>query len=131
MVFLFFYFATSISGKDISVQISIPAGAYALETSNEEIQKNIFEAVPYTDEHYPIFFPTKFSTLGSFMGNSRQGPLVSFVQGDSILELLGFDPNVSDEKTISSPNPMIILTFDINFLETEINEVMIVKSNAG
>ena len=68
-----------------------------------------------------------FSTLGSIIEISRQGPLISFVQDDSIRDLLGFDPLVIFQQYNLSHNPVDMLSFDNFFLQTDIAQGMIFK----
>ena len=61
-----FFSTKSMNDDDFSV-FSIPAGAYELESLNEEI-KRIFTTDGYfTEENYPISIRPNFSTLGSII----------------------------------------------------------------
>ena len=69
----------------------------------------------------------KFSTLGSIKQISRQDPLNSFPPNDSLRDLLGFDIVTLNEENNLSPNPVVILSFDNNFLECDIALGMIFR----
>ena len=56
-----------------------------------------------------------------------QEPLISFLPDDSIRNLLGFIANTLYEEYNLSPNPVVILSFDKFFLETDIAQGMIFK----
>ena len=75
-------------------QISIPQGAYELESPNEEIRKIIIDKSHYSENNYPFTIKLNFSTLGSIVKISQQGSIISFVFNDSIRNLLGFDETV-------------------------------------
>ena len=69
-----------------------------------------------------------FSTLGSIIENSPQGPIFSFIpSNDCIRDLLGFNSTTKNEEYILSPNPVDILSFDNIFLECDIAQGIIFK----
>ena len=70
------FFAKSIS--DDFIHITIQTGAYELESLNDEIKRIINNRGIYNEEKYPVLFQPSFSTLGSNIEISEQGPLVGF-----------------------------------------------------
>ena len=121
-----FYFTKSLD--DEFIQIIIPHGSYEIEALNDEIKRIIIEAGHYTEEDYPFKIKPNFSTLGSIIEISIQGPVITFVPDDSIRDLLGFNKNTIFSEYNQSPNPVNILSFDNIFLECNIAQGMIFKS---
>ena len=72
-----FYFFKSISDDDC-IQITIPPGSYEKESLNNEIERIIFEEEHYTEANYPFNIKHNFSTLGSIIEISTQGPVITF-----------------------------------------------------
>ena len=122
-----FYFTKSISDEDGFVQITIPSGAYEIESLNNEIKSIIIDEGYYNELTYPFKIKPNFSTLGSIIEISTQGPVITFVPDDSIRELLGFNKITIFEEYNLSPNPVDILSFDNIFLECDIAQGMIFK----
>ena len=120
-----FYFLKSVTDKDGYIQITIPPGAYELENLNNEIKRIIIDEEPYTEENYPFTIKPNFSTLGSIIEISTQGPVITFVPDDNIRDLLGFNKTTIYEEYNLSPNPVDILSFDNIFLECNIAQGMI------
>ena len=73
-----FHFAKSISDEDGFVQISISPGAYEIENLNNEITRTIFEKVRFAEANYSFKIKPNFSTLGSPIEISEQGPKLAF-----------------------------------------------------
>ena len=73
-----FYFTKSISDEDGFVQITIPPGAYEIESLNNEIERSIIDKERYTEANYPFSIKPNFSTLGSIIEISPQGPIITF-----------------------------------------------------
>ena len=121
------YFTKSISDEDGFIQITISPGAYELENLNNEIKRNIIDEEHYTETNYPFSIKPNFSTLGSIIEISTQGPVITFVPDDSIRNLLGFNKTTIFEEYNLSPNPVDILSFDNIFLECNIAQGMIFK----
>ena len=121
-----FYFFKSISDDDY-ISITIPPGAYELENLNNEIKRIIIDDGHYNENDYPFTIKPNFSTLGSIIEISSQGPLIPFVPNDSIGDLLGFNKITIFEEYNLSPNPVDILSFDNNFIDTDIAQGMIFK----
>ena len=69
-----FYCMKSISNEDAYIQITIPPGAYEIENLNDEISRIIIDEEQYTEANYPFRIKRNFSTLGSIIGISPQGP---------------------------------------------------------
>ena len=121
-----FYFTKSITDDD-HIQITIPPGAYEIESLNNEIKRIIIDQEHYTETNYPFNIKPNFSTLGSIIEISAQGPIITFVPDDSIGDLLGFNKTTIFEEYNLSPNPVNILSFDNIFLECNIAKGMIFR----
>ena len=121
-----FYFLKSIT-DDNHIQITIPPGAYEIESLNNEIKRIIIDQEHYTEANYPFSIKPNFSTLGSIIEISTQGPVITFVPDDSIRDLLGFNKTTIIEEYNLSPNSVDILSFDNIFLECDIAQGMIFK----
>ena len=121
-----FYFLKSITDDD-HIQITIPPGAYEIESLNNEIKRIIIDQEYYTETTYPFNIKPNFSTLGSIIEISTQGPLITFVPDDSTGDLLGFNKTTIFEEYNLSSNPVDILSFDNIFLECNIAQGMIFK----
>ena len=122
-----FYFIKSITDKDGYIQITIPPGAYQLQNLNNEIKRIIIDEEHYNEPNYPFTIKPNFSTLGSIIEISTQGPVITFIPDDSIRDLLGFNKTTIYEEYNLSPNPADILSFDNIFLECNIAQGMIFK----
>ena len=122
-----FYFKKTITDEDGFVQITIPPGAYEIESLNNEIKRIINDEEHCTEANYPFKVKANFSTLGSIIEISRQGPIISFMFDDSIKDLLGFHANTLYEEYNLSTNRVDILSFDNIFLECDIAQGMIFK----
>ena len=120
-----FYFLKSITDKDGYIQITIPPGAYELENLNNEIKRIIIDEEHYTEANYPFTIKPNFSTLGSIIEISTQGPVISFLPDDSIRDLLGFNKTTIFEEYNLSSYPVDIISFDNIFIETDIAKGMI------
>ena len=68
-----------------------------------------------------------FSTIGSIIETSAQGPVLTFLPDDSLRDLLGFNKNTIYEEYKLLPNPVDTILIDNNFLETIIARGMISK----
>ena len=122
-----FYFKKTITDGDDFIQITIPPGAYEIESLNNEIKRIIIDKGHYTEAEYPFTIKANFSTLGSFIEISPQGPIVGFVPDDGFRNLLGFHETTLYKEYNLSPNPADILSFDNFFLECDIAKGMIFK----
>ena len=85
-----FYLIKSITDKDGYIQVTIPPGAYGIESLNNEIKRINIEEEHYTAVDYPSLFKPNFSTLGSIIEISNPGSVIEFVPDDSIRDLLAF-----------------------------------------
>ena len=85
-----FYFIKSITDKDSYIQISIPKGAFEIESLNKEIERITIDHAHYTSTDYAFTINPNFSTLGSVIEISSQRPVITFVPDDNIRYLLGF-----------------------------------------
>ena len=93
---------------------------------NKEIKRIIIDANYFKGANYPFTIKPNFSTLGSLIEISSQGPVITFVPDDSIRDLLGFNKTTFEEY-ILSPNPVNNLSIDNIFLECDIAQNMICK----
>ena len=125
-----FYFAKSISDEVGFIQIVIPPGAHEIDGLNNEIERNIIDE-HFTEANYPFTIKPNFSTLGSIIEISTQGPVITFVPADSKRDLLRFNKTTKYEHYNLSPNPVDILSFDNIFLECDIAQGMILKGRNG
>ena len=122
-----FYSKKTISDDDGFIKITIPPGAYEIESLKKEIKRIIIDEEHYTEANYPFTIKPNFSTLGSIIEISPQGPIISFMFDDSIKDLLGFNARTLYEEYTPSDNPVDILSFDNIFLECNIAQGMIFK----
>ena len=120
------YFLKSFTDDD-HIQITIPPGAYEIENLNNEIKRIIIDEEHYTEANYPFSIKPNFSTLGSIIEISTQGPVITFVPDDSMRDLLGFIKMIIFEEYNLSPNPVDILSFDNIFLVCNIANGMIFR----
>ena len=94
---------------------------------NNEIKRTIIDEGHYTEINYPFTIKPNFSTFGSIIETSTQGPVITFVPDDSIRDLLGFNKTAIFEEYSLSPNPVDILSFDNIFIETHFAKGQIFK----
>ena len=96
---------------------------------NNETKRIIIDEVLYTQLDYPFLFKPNFSTLGTIIEISTQGPVMTFVpvSDDKIRNLLGFNKATTYEEYNFSPNPIDILSFDNLFLKGDIAQGVIFK----
>ena len=121
-----FYFKKNLIDEDF-IQIRIPEGAYEIESLDDEIRRILIDKEYYSESDYPIKIKPNFSTLGSIITISPQGPIIGFVFNDSIGNLLGFNEAILWDEYNLSPNPVDILSFDNIFIHTDIAKGMIFK----
>ena len=121
-----FYFKKQLIDEDL-IQIRIPEGAYEIESLDDEIKRIIMDKEHYTEANNPFKIKPNFSTLGSIIAISPQGPTVGFVFDYSIGSLLGFNETILWEEYNLSPNPVDILSFDNIFIETDVAQGLIFK----
>ena len=91
-----FYFMKSTTDEDGLIQITIPRGAYEIETFNDEIKRIVFDEEHYTGSNYPFTIKPIFSTPGSTIELSTRGPVITFVPDDSIRNRLRFNATTID-----------------------------------
>ena len=101
-------------------QITIPPGAYEIESINNKINRNIIDEGRFAEANNPFTIKPNISTLGSVIEISPQGSVFSFMFDDSIRDLSGFHPFTFYEENNLSTNPVDILSFDNIFLETDL-----------
>ena len=121
-----FYFKKNLIDEDF-IQITIPPGAYEIESLNNEIKRILTDKKHYTDVTHPFKIKPNFSTLGSIIEIKPPRPINGFVFDDSIGNLLGFNETILYEENNLSANPVDILSFDNIFIETDIARGMIFK----
>ena len=121
-----FYSKKNLIDEDF-IQIRIPEGAYEIESLDDEIKRILIDKEYYTKANYPFTIKPNFSTLGSNITISPQGPIIGFVFEDSIGKLLGFNETILWDEYNLSPNQVDILSFDDIFIETVITQGMIFK----
>ena len=95
---------------------------------NIEIETIIINEEHYTESNYPFTIKPKFSTLGSKIEISTEGPVINFVLDDRIRDFLGFNKTSIYEENNFSPNLVDTLSFDNIFLECDIALGMIFKA---
>ena len=122
-----FYSTKSITDDDHYIMITIPSGAYEIESLNDEIKRIIIDDEHFTSENYPFKIQPNFTTLGSIVEISNQESAISFRPDDSIGSLLGFNKRAIYEEYILSDNPVDIISFDNIFIECDIAQGMIFR----
>ena len=85
-----FHFKKALIDEDF-IQIRIPEGAYEIESLSDEIKRILIDKEYFTEVNYPFTVKPNFSTLGSFVEISSQGPIIGFVFDDSFGNILGFN----------------------------------------
>ena len=66
-----FYFKKTITNEYGFIKITIPPGAYEIESFNIEIKRNFIDEEQYTEANYPFTIKPIFSTLGSIIEISQ------------------------------------------------------------
>ena len=122
-----FYFTKSITDDDHYIMITIPPGAYEIESLNDEIKRIIIDDEHVTPENYPFKIKPNFSTLGSIIEITNQESAISFRLSDSIGSLLGFNNRTIYEEYNLSDNPVDMISFDNIFIECDIAQGMIFR----
>ena len=102
----------SITAEDGFIQITIRQGAYEIEAINNEINRITIDEGHYTEINYSFTIKPNFSTLGSFVEISPEGPINSFMFDDSMRDILGSNARTLCEEYNISSNPVDILSFD-------------------
>ena len=122
-----FYFTKSITDDDHYIMITIPPGAYEIESLNDEIKRIIIDDEHFTEPNYPFKIKPNFSTLGSIIEISNQESAISFKPDDSIGSLLGFNKRTIFDEYNLSDIPVDIISFDNIFIECDIAQGMIFR----
>ena len=94
---------------------------------DDEIKRIIIDKGHYTEANFPFKIQPNFSTLGSILEISPQGPIIGFVFDDNIGNLLGFHETILWQEYNLTPNTVGILSFDNFFLECDIAQGLIFK----
>ena len=115
-----FYFTKSFTDYEHYIVISIPPGAYEIESLNDEIKKIIINDGYFSEDTYPFVIKPNFSTLGSIIEISNEESAIPFKASDSIGSLLGFNKRTIYEEYNLSDNPVDIISFDNIFIECDI-----------
>ena len=124
-----FYFTKSITDDNHYIMISIPPGAYEIESLNDEIKRIIINDEHFTEDTYPFVIKPNFSTLGSIVEISNEESAISFKPSDSVGSLLGFNNRTIYEEYNLSDNPVDIISFDNIFIECDIAQGMIFRGH--
>ena len=105
-------------------------GVYQIETLNNEIKRNIFEEGYFTESNSPFTIKPNFLTLGSIkeISSNIVGSQMAFTPTDSIKDLLGLKSKIKHGENNLSHYPVDILSFDNNFIETDIAQGLIFKN---
>ena len=119
-----FYF---INPANEIVMITIPHGAYELESLDLEIKRIIIEEGHITKDFYPFSIEPNFSTLGSIIEITDPNFSIDFTYDNTIRDLLGFNAVILEDEYNLSQNPVDILSFDNIFRECDIAQRMIFK----
>ena len=98
---------------------------------NIEINGIVINGGYFTKTDYPFTIKPNFSTPGSIITISPQGPIIRFMFDDSIRDLLGFHANTLYEDYNLSPNPVDILSIINFFLQCDIAQGTIFKGKRG
>ena len=122
-----FYFTKSITDDDHYIMITIPPGAYEIESLDDEVKRIIIDDEHFTSENYPFKIKPNFTTLCSIIQISNEESAISFKTSDSIGSLLGFNKRTIYDEYNLSDNPVDILSFDNIFLECNIAQGMIFR----
>ena len=121
------YFEKTFTNDDGFIKKTITPGAYEIESLNNEIRRIIIDEEHYTEANYPFTIKPNFSTLCSIIEISPQGQIISFLFDDSIRDILGLNARRLYEEYTPSNNPVDILSFDKNFIETNTAKGMVFK----
>ena len=122
-----FYVTTSISDIEPSF-IIIPPGAYELESLDDEIKRFCIIVGHFSESKYPFKIKPNFSTLRSIIEiDVGLGSQTDFNPDDSIRDLLGFKPKISNKNYNLSDHSVDILSFDIFFLDCNIAQGIFFK----
>ena len=122
-----FCFQKTNTDEDDFIQITIPSGAYEIESLNNEIRRIIIDECHFCENEYPFTIKPNFPTLGSIVIKSPQGPISSFVFDDSIRSLLRFHETILFKEYNLSPDPVDIISFGNIVIGTDIAKEMIFK----
>ena len=101
-----FYLLKSVIDDHHFTHISIPPGAYEIESLHKEIKRIIIDQGYFNSQDYPFLIKPNFSTLRSIIEVSNEESAIPFIPDDSIRDLLGFKKTSIYEKYKISPNPV-------------------------
>ena len=107
--------------------ITIPHGAYELESLELEIKRLIIEEGDITKDFYPFSIKPNFSTLGSIIEITDPNCSIDFTYDNTIRDLLGFNAVILEDEYNLSKNPVDILSLDNIFFECDIAQGMIFR----
>ena len=72
-------FMKSITDGNGCIRITIPPGVYEIEALDKEKKRIVIGEGRYTEANYPFEIKPNFSTLGSIVEISPQGPIINRV----------------------------------------------------
>ena len=119
-----FYF---INPANETVMVTIPPGAYELESLDLEIKGIIIEEEHITEEFYPFSIKPNFSTLGSIIEINNPNFSIDFTYDNTVRDLLGFNAVILEDEYNLSHKPVDIISFNNIFIECDIAKGMIFK----
>ena len=88
----------SVSDDNHFSHIVISAGAYEIESLNDEIKRIIIDENHFSEENYPFKIKPNFTTHGSIVETIDPEAAISFNIDDSIGSLLGFNKRIIYEE---------------------------------
>ena len=122
-----FYFKKTVTNEEDFIKITIPQGAYEIESLSKEIKRIIIDKGHSSENDHPFTIKPNFSTLGIVFEIKPRGPIIGFVFDDSIRNLLGFNETILYKEYNQSTNPVDIISFDNIFIESDVAKGMIFK----
>ena len=78
--------------------MTIFPGAYEIGALDKELKRINISENRFTEANYPFKIKPNFSTLGSIIEISPQGPIICFMFDDSMRDLLGFNAKTLNEE---------------------------------
>ena len=121
-----FYSKKSVTDADF-IQITIPPGAYEIESLDNEIKRIIIDKGRYSESDYPFTIKPNFSTLGSVVIKKPRGAIIGFVFDDNNGTILRYDETIIWEEYSLSKNPVDKISFDNFFIETDIAQALLFR----
>ena len=121
-------FTVSINDDDFNT-ITVPPGAFEIESLNNEIKRNFIEEGYFTEANYPVTRKLTFAALGSTIeiSSNIRGSQIAFIPDDSIRDFLGSKPVLLHEEYNSSDSSLEFLSVDKISFELDFAQDMIFK----